>query len=664
MLPGFGDTGGNIPPLFESPHSKKRASKRKLDTSIEGGHIAAKQANIVTQPKSALCTLHEMYRGLVFNTESQEGPVHAPIFTVSVEINGTVFEGKGKNKKIAKHNAAESALRSLVQFKNPTRDGLNLCPTGEMMDFTSDVSYKDVNNFDASKSSPSSVSVSNGGANGLLNKKTVGGKTKFQGSDKSPVMLLNELHPNTIYEVVSDNGEQYNKYTMAVMVDDKKFTGTGPSKKLSKAAAARSALAMLYNLSFSPAASPMTGKPVMGVTGESSTVPQVFADHISKLVIQKFTDLMENNPTHIRRKVLAGMVLSHGYDQDSCVVVSVTTGTKCINGERMSVNGSVLNDSHAEIVSRRCLNNFFYTELEKFLNPSTSGESIFQMNERGGGMRLKNDYKFHLFINTAPCGDSRIFSPHDECSVDKHPNRKARGQLRTKIESGEGTIPVKSSEGIQTWDGVLQGERLLTMSCSDKIAKWNVVGLQGALLSNFIEPIYLDSIVLGSLFHPDHLYRAVCGRIENTIHALPPPFRLNKPKMSLISSKEVRQPGKAPNFSVNWTLGDSGPEIVNAITGRTEQNQTSRVAKCKLFVRFLRLVGHAPSMTPMTLDGCPRMYSECKEKALNYQMAKKQLYDAFSKAELGNWVKKPIEADQFEWNEQDLILKPEPPSPQ
>lgn len=70
--------------------------------------------------------------------------------------------------------------------------------------------------------------------------------------------------------------------------------------------------------------------------------------------------------------------------------------------------------------------------------------------------KLRDGIKFHLFINTAPCGDARIFSPHEtEIGVDKHPNRKARGQLRTKIESGEGTIPVKSSDGIQTWDGVI-----------------------------------------------------------------------------------------------------------------------------------------------------------------------------------------------------------------
>lgn len=100
---------------------------------------------------------------------------------------------------------------------------------------------------------------------------------------------------------------------------------------------------------------------------------------------------------------------------------------------------------------------YLYQQLELLIK-SNESESIFEPLKKG--YKLKPGIKFHLYINTAPCGDARIFSPHEENdSVDKHPNRRARGQLRTKIESGEGTIPVKSSEGIQTWDGVLMVSR-------------------------------------------------------------------------------------------------------------------------------------------------------------------------------------------------------------
>lgn len=57
-------------------------------------------------------------------------------------------------------------------------------------------------------------------------------------------------------------------------------------------------------------------------------------------------------------------------DINTAKVISVSTGTKCVNGEYMSISGSSLNDSHAEIVTRRCLMDFFYSQLELHTNAS------------------------------------------------------------------------------------------------------------------------------------------------------------------------------------------------------------------------------------------------------------------------------------------------------
>ena len=228
-------------------------------------------------------------------------------------------------------------------------------------------------------------------------------------------------------------------------------------------------------------------------------LPQVLADRVASLVLAKFGELTNNFASpYARRKVLAGVVLTKGSSEDveDTQVICVTTGTKCINGEYMSNTGMALNDCHAEVVARRCLRRYLLKQLLLHLDPETAHESIFEVRppEPGPGFKVKDGYQFHLYISTSPCGDARIFAPHEmnsgegengsgstngTNSADRHPNRKARGQLRTKIESGEGTIPVRSSGGIQTWDGVLQGERLLTMSCSDKIARWNILGIQG-----------------------------------------------------------------------------------------------------------------------------------------------------------------------------------------
>lgn len=111
-----------------------------------------------------------------------------------------------------------------------------------------------------------------------------------------------------------------------------------------------------------------------------------------------------------------------------------------------------------------------------------------------------------------------------------------------------------------------------------------MLGLQGALLSSIVQPIYLHSIVLGSLLHPNHMYRyvntfddlgqkilkfqclliflsAIAGRLEKSIQGLPPPYRLNVPKLALVTSSEARCQLKPPNYSVNWVISKQSGEF-------------------------------------------------------------------------------------------------------
>ena len=115
-----------------------------------------------------------------------------------------------------------------------------------------------------------------------------------------------------------------------------------------------------------------------------------------------------------------------GEKMEDLRIICVSTGTKCVNGEHMSVNGKSLNggnvatklifstlfieellviktcrvynivfmiaDCHAEIISRRCLVEFLYKQIEKFKNGYPSPLSIFEAKMEQGkrkGYRLK-----------------------------------------------------------------------------------------------------------------------------------------------------------------------------------------------------------------------------------------------------------------------------------
>uniref|UniRef100_A0A8C3AVF7 Adenosine deaminase RNA specific B2 (inactive) n=1 Tax=Cyclopterus lumpus TaxID=8103 RepID=A0A8C3AVF7_CYCLU len=644
--------------IFCSDSARSDGSGLKRKRPLEednNGHLCElrliyKKLSWSEAPKNALVQLNELRPGLQYRMVSQTGPVHAPVFSIAVEVNGLTFEGTGPTKKKAKMKAAELALKSFVQFPNAPQAHLAMGNiSNPSADFTSDqADFPDTlfKEFESSACSDGLSLCDSAAESELL----LGGIVAEPEAPKSPVALLNELRPGLRYACLSERaeGRRLRSFVMAVRVDGRIFEGCGRSKKLAKTQAAQCALQALFNIRTAP-----EGRTGLKASRKSCPhLPQVFADSIFHLVREKYRSLVGGcSPAHARHKSLAGIVMTRGLDLRHAQVVALSTGTKCINGEYLSDQGQVVNDCHAEVTARRALLRFLYSQLELFLSkrPEDWEESIF-VRHKECGYRLRDNVHFHMYISTSPCGDGRLNShAGGEKEADRHLMRKHRSHLRTKIESGEGTVPVRGRGPVQTWDGVLQGEQLITMSCTDKITRWNVLGLQGALLSHFVEPVYLHSVTVGSLRHTGYLGRVLNQRQER-LGPLPATHRRNQPLLSGLSTAEYQQPGKASCVSVNWTLGDAQLELVNTATGRRRDSGTpSRLCKHALFTRWNRLYQALEESGIHVFSSADRqlMYCDAKMAARPYQTVKQQWFRSLQETGLGTWVKKPPEQEQF-----------------
>lgn len=113
--------------------------------------------------------------------------------------------------------------------------------------------------------------------------------------------------------------------------------------------------------------------------------------------------------------------------------------------------------------------------------------------------------------------------------------------------------------------------------------------------------------------------RAVCGRIETTIQGLPPPYYLNKPKFALVTSAETRNQIKAPNFAINWTIGQKTVEVVNSLTGKTINGKVSRITKQAFFTKYADIIKRLPNVQNRHVRGD---YGETKMSVRDYQVSK------------------------------------------
>ncbi|KAK2822819.1 hypothetical protein Q5P01_022884 [Channa striata] len=651
-----------FPPTF--PRRGVRALKRKQPLADgkeqlpNKSHLTCKRAAWAISQKNALVQLNELKPGLRYEIVSKTGPLHAPVFSVGVEVNGLHFEGRGPTKRQAKMRAAESALRSFVQFPNASQAHAIMGNfTSTSTDFTTDrLDVPDTSlreNWDLlhCNTTKKEVFCSILNHRGLVRLKLDLVSSTSQKRDAlsssvfghlSPVALLNKLRPGLRYMCLTErvHGRPMRSFVMVVRVEGEVFEGCGPSKRLAKAQAAAAALQSLCNLSLG------AERKVAGLQGSRARnqLPRFFAESIFHLVREKYTELTDTGcpASHARHKVLAGIVMTRGFDLRSAQVVSLATGTKCVDGDVESDGGFTLSDCHAEVVSRRALVRFLYAQLELLLCKPADGaeQSIFVPNKSGGGFRLQDNVFFHMYVSSSPCGDARLNCPYETTAA--YPSRRFRCRLRVKVNGGEGTLPVTARRDPHKWEAVSMCRPFVTMSCTDKMAKWSVLGLQGALLSHLVEPVYLHSLTVGTLSHTGHLGRAMARRLTPVKH-LPFPYRRQQLLLGCLSSSEVRPTGKAPNVSVNWSCGDGGLEEISTSTGwRTDSGTPSRLCRRAVFARWQRL----QQQLNYQISGAEAKagtYSGSKMAAGRYQRALQQFAAALQTSGLGTWLRKPPE---------------------
>ncbi|XP_034242468.1 tRNA-specific adenosine deaminase 1 [Thrips palmi] len=429
-----------------------------------------------------------------------------------------------------------------------------------------------------------------------------------------------------------------------------------------------------------------------------------FADCVAKASHAAYTSLPKNGkPQPGKEWTLLASVLeadstlpSDDHPHPNLKVVALGTGTKCIGQSKMSQNGDILNDSHAEVIARRAFLRYLYSNILEALKGNTS--SIFQLLKECGHFKLRPGISFHFYSSHTPCGDASIFPKEEElfdlgscvlksdndslpfapndgsavnkndiegeniatglkrphCCDDTEEETVSKKQKSDIYRTGAKCVPDECKQdpklpgsdyhvvgAVRTKPG--RGDPTLSVSCSDKLLRWNCVGIQGALLSQILgSPIYLQSITIGGgcPYSEMALSRAIKTRAFCESANLPPGYIISSPQLlqSCIPFPERKKPD-APrpcSSSIVWCCVQERPHEVavnghrHGVTKKMQATSAGRllISKKDLFHQFM--VCSQRQVTNVT-------YSESKLGADAYYKAWCSILTATGLV----WTKKP-----------------------
>ncbi|KAK6617810.1 hypothetical protein RUM43_014038 [Polyplax serrata] len=376
------------------------------------------------------------------------------------------------------------------------------------------------------------------------------------------------------------------------------------------------------------------------------------------------------------------------FEEKHIKVLSFGTGSKCIGRSMLSEKGDVLNDSHAEVIARRAFLKYLYNEM-LFYNETCTSDVLYRKDIL---FIVKDSVKFYFVTSMLPCGDAAIMPKSDisitdlELTYGSVQKRKLSDEncdtKRMKLEfskissdildihrTGAKCLPESLIQdphlpgvsyhnigAVRTKPG--RGDPTLSLSCSDKIAKWTSIGWQGALLSLLLEkPITVDAIICGggSPFSQESFNRAINERTNRD--------NFTPIHQSAVIFPNIKTSKRKPSpVCLIWSRTRRGGDLEVAVNGRkqgvTKKNLNKKVARtsiCKkeLFLLFGLVVNTLPEKEKfleniLGEDGATHLneklrYGQVKSMAKEYQSMWKSIRDGCFKV----WSRKPVELLNF-----------------